>query len=291
MGRGARREVQAVAEEAATHAHPESLISTEGLAAALDAPAQRIVDIRWYTAGQGDALAEYDEGHIPGAVFLDWQTEMSDPDDEVPMMIAGPERFAALMERLGIGDDTTVVVYDHETMSVAARLWWALRYYGHDGVKILDGGIGKWRREGRPLSAQSAPAADVTFTPRACPELLSTKSQARATLEQDSPQFVETRGHRSVAAGTIAGAAHVPVAGVLDPKTRTLLPAEEIRSLLEEGGIDLAKPVTTFCGAGVAAAGAAFALHMAGVEDVAVYDGSWLEWSRDSDAPRTPPRQ
>jgi thiosulfate/3-mercaptopyruvate sulfurtransferase len=291
MGRGARREVQAVAGEAATHAHPESLISTEELAVALDAPSQRIVDIRWYTGGQRDALAEYAEAHIPGAVFLDWQSEMSDPDNEVPMMIAGPERFAALMERLGIGDETTVVVYDHETMSVAARLWWALRYYGHDDVKILDGGIGKWRREGRPLSAQSAPVADVTFTARARPEVLATKSQARATLEQNGHQLVETRGHRSVAAGTIAGAAHVPMAGILDPETRTLLSAEQIRNLFEEGGIDLSKPVTTFCGAGVAAAGAAFALHMAGVEDVAVYDGSWLEWSRDPEALRTPPRQ
>jgi thiosulfate/3-mercaptopyruvate sulfurtransferase len=131
----------------------------------------------------------------------------------------------------------------------------------------------------------------VTFSARARPEVLATKSQARATLEQNGHQLVETRGHRSVAASTIAGAAHVPVAGVLHPDAKTLRSAEEIRNLLEEGGIDLAKPVTTFCGAGVAAAGAAFALHMAGVEDVAVYDGSWLEWSRDSDAPRMPPRQ
>lgn len=271
------------------HAHPQSLISTDQLAAALDAPSQRIVDIRWYTGGQGDAPAEYAEAHIPGAVFLDWQTEMSDPDNDVPMMIAGPERFAALMERLGIGDETTVVVYDHETMSVAARLWWALRYYGHDDVKILDGGIGKWRREQRALSAQPAATSAVTFTPRPRPELLATKAQAAELLASDGSQLVETRGSRSVAAGTIAGASHVPVAGVLDRETRTLLPAEQIRSLFEQGGVDLDSPVTTFCGAGVAAAGAAFALHMAGVEDVAVYDGSWLEWSRDPDLPKTPP--
>ena len=271
------------------HAHPESLISTQQLAATLDARSQRIVDIRWYTGDQGDAPAEYADAHIPGAVFLDWETEMSDPDNAVPMMLAGPERFAALMERLGIGDETAVVVYDHQTMSVAARLWWALRYYGHDDVTILDGGIGKWRGEGRALSAESAATPAATFTPRPRPELLATKAQAAEMLTRDGSQLVETRGQRSVAAGTIAGASHVPVAGVLDPETRTLRTAEQIRSLFEAGGVDLDSPVTTFCGAGVAAAGAAFALHMAGVDDVAVYDGSWLEWSRDPDAPRTPP--
>jgi 3-mercaptopyruvate sulfurtransferase SseA len=128
----------------------DPLVTADWLAAHLDDEKVRVVDIRGYVdktdLGGGrqkaDYLAareEYDEAHIPGAVYVDWTSDITNPDDPVPAQIAPPERFADLMSSLGIGDDTRVVVYDHAGGQFATRLWWALTYYGHDGVFVLDG--------------------------------------------------------------------------------------------------------------------------------------------------------
>ena len=128
---------------------PEPLVSTAWLADHLDHPDLRIVDCRWYLRPFDERCGddEYRAGHLPGAVHLRWDAELADPDRPASML-ASPERFAAAMEAVGIGDDHYVVTYDDHHVPVAARVWWALRVYGHDAVAVLDGGITKWRREG-----------------------------------------------------------------------------------------------------------------------------------------------
>src|ERR687895_2178928 len=158
----------------------DPLVTTEWLAAHLDDEKVRVVDIRGYVdktdLGGGRQKAEYlaareeyDEAHIPGAVYVDWTGDITDPDDPVPAQIAPPERFADLMGSLGIGDDTRVVIYDHAGGQFATRLWWALTYYGHDRVSVLDGGFNKWIAEGRPTTSEVPDPEPATFTPEPRP--------------------------------------------------------------------------------------------------------------------------
>src|ERR687889_150376 len=154
----------------------DPLVTTDWLAAHLDDEKVRVVDIRGYVdktdlgggrqkAAYLAAREEYDEAHIPGAVYVDWTSDITDPDDPVPAQIAPPERFADLMGSLGIGDDTSVVVYDHAGGQFATRLWWALTYYGHDGVFVLDGGWKKWTAEDRPTTAEVPEPEPAVFSP------------------------------------------------------------------------------------------------------------------------------
>src|SRR5215207_1758951 len=154
----------------------DPLVTTDWLAAHLDDEKVRVVDIRGYVdktdLGGGRQKAEYlaareeyDEAHIPGAVYVDWTSDITDPDDPVPAQIAPPARFADRMSSLGIGDDTQVVVYDHAGGQFATRLWWALTYYGHDQVFVLDGGWKKWTAEDRPTTAEVPEPDPAVFTP------------------------------------------------------------------------------------------------------------------------------
>ncbi len=164
---------------------PGSLVSTDWLEEHLDDPELRIVDIRGYVKSEPDgddghqlatytaAPEEYAEGHIPGAVFVDWTADIVDPDDPVPVQIAPPERFAKAMEAIGIGDDTRVVVVDHTGGHFATRLWWALKYYGYDQVAILDGGYQAWTAENRPMTTDLPEPREAQFTPSARPELIA----------------------------------------------------------------------------------------------------------------------
>ncbi len=155
----------------------DSLVTTDWLQGHLEDPNLRVVDIRGYVKktdlGDGrqraeylPAREEYDEAHVPGAVFVDWTRDITDPDDPVPAQVAPPGRFAALMGALGIGDGTHVVVYDHAGGQFATRLWWALTYYGHDRASVLDGGWNKWTAEDRPTTAEVPNPAPATFTPK-----------------------------------------------------------------------------------------------------------------------------
>ena len=131
------------------------LVSTAGLAERLDDPTVVVVDMRWRPDGSGPEL--YAAGHVPGAVYVDWSSDIVDAEHPVKFMLAPPERFAAAMDRLGIGDDTVVVAYADEHGSGPFRLWWACRVYGHDNVVVLDGGWEKWTAEGRPVPAGAVP--------------------------------------------------------------------------------------------------------------------------------------
>ena len=225
------------------------LVSTEWLAAHLDDPRVRIVDVRWrsrYENGRGisfDDREGYLAGHIPGAVFAGMKGELSDLDHPVSDMLVPADQFAEVMARLGIGNDTLVVVYDNMGFPLgSARLWWALSYYGHDSVRVLDGGLRQWQAEGRSLSTELVVPSRATFTPRPQPAWIADKNDVVAALHQTgtiivdclTPEMYHGGGDRHVwgqRAGHIPGAVNVPYLANIDPALATATAAERERLL------------------------------------------------------------
>lgn len=275
----------------------EYLVTTEWLAEHLDDPDVRIVDCRY--AFDRDCRLDYAESHIPGAVYLNWSSELSDPDHAVDSMIAPPEQVQAAMERLGIGDGATIVGYDQEGGHFASRLWLVLARYGKaDNMRILDGGWTAWQQEDRPVSsaAPSIPAG-VTFTidPKAAhPEWVATADDVLAAVDDPNAVVVDVR-RRSEFTGEEARAARggrVPGATFAfwqdnlrwDSDRRFVSPGE-LRAYAVDAGIGPNTEVITYCQGGVRAAHAAIALLMGGHPNVKVYDGSWAEWGNRDDLP------
>jgi thiosulfate/3-mercaptopyruvate sulfurtransferase len=282
---------------------PDDLVSTAWLAEHLADPALRVVDIRGYVKttdlGEGrqqaDYLAardEYDAGHIPGAVFVDWTVDITDPDDAVKAQLAPPDRFAAAMAERGIGDGTDVVAVDHTGGHFATRLWWALRTYGHDRVAVLDGGFNKWTAEGRPITTDVSHIERATFNPRHRPELRATADDVLAGIGRPGRLTVDARDaeqyrgivRRGSRGGHISGAVHIPAKSLVNPDG-TWKPLEEQRRTLAEGGVRDGRHVVAYCNGGVTATAVLFALHRTGHDDYANYDGSWNEWGERSDLP------
>ena len=285
------------------------LDSTEWVAANLGAPNVAIVDLRWRPDGSGGRRFEL--GHIPGAVFCDWATDLVDPDHPIAFMLAPAERFAALMSRLGIGDDTVVVAYADDLGSGPFRLWWACRVYGHDQVRILDGGLDVWRAEGRTLQAgPPAPPSVATWTPRPGERVAGADDLAAAegragTVVLDSrppeqfqgeavwfetgpvpadPDGIARTPRGEVRAGRVPWARSLPWAH-LYRRDRRLLPPDELRARFARAGVQEDSSVITYCGSGISASALTFALHHAGIHDVLLYDASWEEWGRDARRP------
>lgn len=285
----------------------DPLVSTGWLAEHLDDDDLRIVDIRGYVKktdlGDGrqkaeyvGAREEYEEAHILGAVYVDWTSDITDPDDSVPAQIAPPERFASLMGSLGIGDDTHVVVYDHAGGQFATRLWWALTYYGHDHVSVLDGGWKKWTAEVLPTTSDAPGPDPATFIPRPRPgwrreaEGVLASSENGETLlldARDEGQYTGAVTRGNGRAGHIPGAAHLHAESLLDQERGVFRSDEEIEERLREAGVseDRGAPVVAYCNGGVAATVPLFALHRLGYTNLANYDGSWNEWGSREDLP------
>jgi len=283
---------------------PGTLVDTAWLAAHLGHSALRIVDLRGYVktalleGGKQEAQYlgahdEYEAGHIPGATYVDWTTDIINPDDPVPAQLATPEAFAALMSQLGIGDESYVVIYDHKGMQFATRFWWALGYYGHDRAAILDGGWTKWAAEGRPTSTETPAYPAATFTPQAgrqgrvtAREVLEHSELGDATIvdARDSAQYTGEIA-RGAQGGHIPGAILVPNAQLFNAEG-TWKSDEELRQLLTEAGIDNEpdRPVVAYCNGGVAATTVLFALDRLG-RPGRNYDGSWNEWGNDLTLP------
>jgi thiosulfate/3-mercaptopyruvate sulfurtransferase len=306
-----------------THFPERPLVSTEWLADHLEDPDVRIVDARWRAEpkdrpGAAPSRALFRAGHVPGAVALDWHFDLSHTVDGVRDLLLPPERFAAVMAAAGIGPDTTVVAYADTDHSGAARLWWALRRYGHERVAVLDGGLSKWRAEGRPLAAGAAgpTLAGASFVCRPQDGWLATADEIQHVVDtrpvevalvdtRPVEQFVgravwTPRGSRFLArgratldigarapmrAGHIPSAIHLHASANLDPTTWTYLPAEALRARAEAAGLKRGQRVIAYCGVGISASLGLFSLYLAGYRNLAVYDGSWEEWGTDPTRP------
>ena len=278
------------------YAHPEALVGTDWLAAHLSDPHVRVVDGSFKLPGvTPTARQDYDQAHIPGAVFFDID-DICEPGTSLPHMIPTPELFAQKVGALGIGEDDRVVVYDSAGLSSAGRAWWMLRMFGHHNVAVLDGGLPKWRAEGWPLDAVVRNPPQRRFTTRFDPSLVRDKRALIENLATRREQVVDARAagrfdgtapepRAGMRSGHIPGSRNVPYELVTDPATRQLKSADELTRLFCDARVALDRPIVTSCGSGVTACALAFALHLIGHPGAAVYDGSWSEWGLPGDTP------
>lgn len=274
---------------------PKTLVSTQWLEDNLKDPDLRILDASWYLPTQNrDPKAEYDAEHIPGARFFDID-EISDLRSDLPHMVPPVEKFMSRMRAMGIGDGHQVVAYDGSGLFSAARVWWLFRLMGQTKVAVLDGGLPKWKAEGRKttdaepiirdrhmiVDRQNHMVKDVTQVARA------SKLDDHAIIDARAPERFRGEApepREGLRSGHIPNARNVFYKSLLNADG-TMKPVEELRTIFEAAGVDLSKPAITTCGSGVTAAVLSLALERIGKTDHSLYDGSWSEWGMYADLP------
>jgi len=279
------------------------LVDTDWLASHLSAPDLIIVDGSMHLpTTKRNAKAEFLDAHIPGALFFDID-DIADEKSALPHMLPSPTKFASRMKRMGIGDGMHIVAYDSEGLYSAARVWWMFRIMGHEEVRVLNGGLRKWKAEGRPLEAgEPRQRTPRHFTPVFNAGLVRDAGDVKALIDSPAAQIVDARAaarfegtvaepRAGLRAGHIPSARNVPFASLLNADG-TMKAAAELRQIFKAAKVDPDRPVVASCGSGVTAGVIALALAILGRPDAAVYDGSWSEWGADHALPieTGPPR-
>jgi thiosulfate/3-mercaptopyruvate sulfurtransferase len=274
----------------------DNIVSTEWLEAHLGSPDVCIIDASWHLpTARRDAKAEFLEARVPGAQFFDID-ELSDTASNLPHMLPSPEKFSSRMRKMGIGDGKRIIAYDTAGLFSAARAWWMFKVFGHEDVAVLDGGLPKWKAEGRPLDdGPPLKPQERHFTARFRSMMVRDMKEVAAALKTGSAQIADARsGTRfrgeeveprpGVKAGHMPGAKNVHYASLLNADGTLKSPAE-IEAMFKAAGVDLSKPVITSCGSGITAAILSLGLTLTGARDHALYDGSWTEWGGNPDSP------
>mgnify|MGYP005839566223 FL=1 len=271
------------------------LVSTEWLAQELGKPGLRVLDATLFLAADGrDARAEFEAGHIPGAGFMDL-AEISDAGTALEFMLPRPEKFASRMQALGVGDGQRIVLYDNSPYHSSARAWWMLTVYGAHDVSILDGGLAKWKAEGRPLESGKPVVRHRHFTVWEDRSRVRTLEQMLQNLKTGAEQVVDARSpgrftgaepepRPGIRPGHIPGARNLHYATLFNADGSWKSPAE-IEAAFREAGVDPDKPIVASCGSGITAAVLLFGLALTGRDTAALYDGSWMEWGNHASTP------
>lgn len=271
------------------------LVSVDWLAGRLDEPDLRVVDATWYMPAENrPGLAEFEQAHIPGAVFFDID-QIADRSSDLPHMLPRPEAFAEAASRLGLTPAQRIVVYDGQGIFSAPRVWWTLRVMGFEHVAVLNGGLRAWRAAGRPVAVGAPSPQPVESSARFQPHLVRVLADIRAALGDPALQILDARPaarfrgeapepRPGLRGGHMPGACNLPWNAVVDADGALRSP-EELRAAFAVAGVDLERPIITTCGSGVSAAVLALALARLGVDQVPIYDGSWSEWGSLPDTP------
>jgi thiosulfate/3-mercaptopyruvate sulfurtransferase len=274
----------------------DALVSTEWLAGELGASDLRVVDATLLLDGGRDAAAEYEAEHIPGAVYMDL-AGLADATSAYPMMLPKPEKFASRMQSLGLGDGSRIVLYDNSPFKSAARAWWMLsQVYGAHGVAILDGGLTKWKAEGRQIDSGKVTLRHRHFTVWRDDKVVRTLAQVAANVESKSEQVIDARGaarfegreaepRLGVNPGHVPGSFNLPYEQMFNDDG-TWKTGDAMSAAFKDAGVDLGQPLIATCGSGLTAATLVFGAHLIGKSDVALYDGSWSEWGAQADTPK-----
>lgn len=273
----------------------DALVSTEWLASELGAPDLRIVDATWFLEAGRDAAGEYEVEHIPGAVFMDL-AGLADDKTELPMMLPSAEKFASRMQSLGLGDGSRIVLYDNSPQRTAARAWWMLHLFGAHAVAILDGGLARWKAEGREVKAGKETLRHRHFTVWKDNGFVRTLDQMKDLIESKLEQIVDARSQPrfegreaeprlGVNPGHMPGAKNLPYSQMFN-EDGTYKSKDALRAAFAAAGVDPMQPIAATCGSGITAATIAFAAHLLGNDQVAVYDGAWSEWGANPNTPK-----
>jgi thiosulfate/3-mercaptopyruvate sulfurtransferase len=272
------------------------LVETDWLETHLNAPDVVILDGNWYLPNDPrDPYEEHLQARIPGAIFFDID-ETSNKNSTLPHMLPSPEQFSSQMRKLGIGDGMRVVVYDARGMFSAARVWWTFRAMGNEDIAVLNGGLAKWTKEGKPQEGGPPAKRGVRhFTSRRNADLIRDREEILKVVDDGSEQIVDARAadrfrgevpepRGGLRSGRIPGSLNLPYPDLLN-SDGTLKPAAELKKVFEQAGVNLTQPVANTCGSGVTASIVALALAIIGHRHVSVYDGSWSEWGADESLP------
>ena len=266
-------------------------VTAEWLFQRLDNKNIKIVEATFFLPTMNrNAIAEYQASHIPGAVFFDIDT-IADPDSELPHMLPPAEAFERSIQEMGLNGEDHIIVYDRSSFISAARAWWMFRYFGHEKVSLLDGGLTAWKAAGYPLNQEQAEYGKGDFTASTQDRFSVVSMQEIADMLEAGicPQIIDARAAERFAglapepraglrAGHIPGAKNVPINSLFDAETMQFKSAEELQALFDAAGVDFSQPAITSCGSGVTACGLIYGLALLGKTDVSLYDGSWTEW-------------